>query len=210
MTIELGHFAELRSDPHSGNKQAAVLIDTRPDDRKQQGSILEHPHLKAQLDRGERPDAVYLTKDVLDRLQQLRQKAARREQMTAHTAAEHASALLEDYRDPIGGEFAGRWLAACEPVFVGGRSPKAQDTGWVVIVQERYDDATAPVRVLGSRLVQQGLLALGVVIGVITLLWGFVVIVLTEAPRAAWMHSLRHRVGLPTTRTSGGSGGKAI
>ena len=66
---------------------------------------------------------------------------------------------------------------------------------------------TAPVRMLGSRLVQQGLLALGVVLGVITMLWGFVVVVLTDSPRSRWIHSLRRSVGLPTPRTAtGGSG----
>jgi hypothetical protein len=105
----------------------------------------------------------------------------------------------------MGRAFDGRWLAACEPVFVQGRSKQARDTGWIVIVQERYNDATAPVRLLGSRLVQQGLLALGVVVAVITLLWAFVVIVLTESPQSRWIHSLRRTVGLSTPDTANGT-----
>ncbi len=55
-------------------------------------------------------------------------------------------------------------------------------------------------------MVQQGLLALGVVLAVITLLWGFVVVVLTESPRAPWIHALRRTVGLPTPTFTGTSG----
>ena len=40
--------------------------------------------------------------------------------------------LEGSYRDPVGGEFGGPWLAAFEPVVVGD-----SDTGWVVIAQER-------------------------------------------------------------------------
>lgn len=203
MTVELGRFADLRSD---GDEQIAVLIDTRPDETGRPGSVLEHPHLTEQWEQKIEPDPAFLDPADLALLDRLRLHAAQVSQGDAQTATDPSIALLQNYRDPIGGAYDGRWLAACEPVFVGGRTPKAQDTGWVVIVQERYDDATAPVRMLGSRLVQQGLLALGVVIGVITLLWGFVVIVLTDSPRAEWIHSLRRTVGLSTQRTPGGTG----
>jgi hypothetical protein len=45
------------------------------------------------------------------------------------------------YRDPVGGEYAGVWLAAFAPVLVKGRSAENRDTGWVVIVQERLEAA---------------------------------------------------------------------
>jgi hypothetical protein len=209
MTVPLGRFAELRPDPSAGNNQVAVLVDTRPDDVQRQGSILEHPHLAEQLRNGQKPDAVYLAEADVQLMEQLRRHAAHRANGASEEPAGPTSALLEDYRDPIGGDYEGRWLAACEPVFVEGRSAKAQDTGWVVIVQERYNDATAPVRHLGTRMVQQGVLALGVVLAVITLLWGFVVVVLTESPRAPWIHALRRTVGLttPTFTGTSGSGG---
>lgn len=198
MTVELGDFAELRSDPSSGN-QSAVLIDTRPDARESQGRVLEHPRLPA--------EAVYVNQADLVLMERLRLHASQKVDRNGQSAGP-TSALLEDYRDPIDG--TDRWLAACEPVFVQGRSRQARDTGWIVIVQEKYTDATAPVRMLGNRLVQQGLLALGVVIGVITMLWGFVVVVLTDSPRMPWIHSLRRTVGLPTPRTAGtGSSGTA-
>ncbi len=136
MTVELGRFAELRSDP-SSNNQVAVLVDTRPDDQQRQGSILEHPHLAKQLRNRQKPDAAYLAKTDVRLMEQLRRHAAHRANGASDEVAGPTTALLEDYRDPIGGDYGGRWLAACEPVFVDGRSAKAQDTGWVVIVQER-------------------------------------------------------------------------
>jgi hypothetical protein len=195
MTVNLGKFAELQSNS-SGNNQQAVLIDTRPDEDEQQGRVLEHPGLSTQ--------AVYVSAADLVLMEQLRLHAGQRVDRAGQSAGP-TSALLEDYRDPVG-DGSVRWLAACEPVLVQGRSRQARDTGWVVIVQEKHQEATAPVRMLGSRLVQQGVLALGVVIAVITMLWGFVVIVLTDSPRSRWIHSLRRSVGWPTPRTVGGTG----
>jgi hypothetical protein len=194
MTVNLGKFAELQSDS-SGNNQIAVLIDTRPDEDERQGRVLEHQHLP--------PEAVYVNAADLVLMEQLRLHAGQRVDQAGQSAGP-TSALLEDYRDPVG-DGSVRWLAACEPVFVQGRSRQARDTGWVVIVQEKHQEATAPVRMLGGRLVQQGVLALGVVIGVITMLWGFVVIVLTDSPRSFWIHSLRRSVGWPTPRTASGA-----
>jgi hypothetical protein len=205
MTVELGSFAELGTETTSGNHQFAVLVDTRPDESERPGAVLEHPHVKEQWKQGLRPQVVYMDEADLVLMAQLRLNAAQHAEGNGSSAGP-TTALLQDYRDPIGGEYEGRWLAACEPVFVSGRSPKASDTGWVVIVQERYTAATAPVRMLGSRLVQQGLLALGVVIGVITLLWGFVVIVLTDSPRASWIHTLRRTAGLSSGGTANGTG----
>lgn len=201
MTVELGGFAELESNRASGNNQIAVLIDTRPDEDERQGRVLEHKGLPL--------EAVYVSQADLVLMEQLRLQASQKVDQNGESAGP-TTALLEDYRDPIGGEsYGGRWLAACEPVFVQGRSRAARDTGWMVVVQEKYDAATAPVKMLGNRLVQQGLLALGVVVGVITLLWGFVVVVLTDSPRAQWIHSLRRSVGMPTPRTAGTGSGTA-
>ena len=46
-------------------------------------------------------------------------------------------AFAADYQDPVGGRFAGEWLAAFEPVIVNEGSDVSGDTGWIVIVQER-------------------------------------------------------------------------
>jgi hypothetical protein len=111
--------------------------------------------------------------------------------------------LLADYQDPVGklpdgAAYAGRWLAAAEPVVVSGRPPQSRDSGWGVIVQQRYGAATAPVRDLGNQLVRKGLSALGVVFAVITALWAFVILALTESSMARVVRSLRRGIGLPT------------
>ncbi len=70
------------------------------------------------------------------------------EQLDLKTRLAQSSAPLhgsfdEDYRDPVGfdfPDFAGRWLAAFEPVLIPGRPSEIEDTGWVVIVQQRAGD----------------------------------------------------------------------
>lgn len=207
MTVELGHFAELRPEAGSGNNQVAVLVDTRQDENSVQGSILEHPHLTEllQLSRDDQLTyhlpAYFLDEPLVRELERLRQQATATDAPPGESAPEDRLGLLEDYRDPIAAadvNFAGRWLAACEPVIVGGRPPEVQDTGWAVIVQERYAAATAPVAQLADRLVRKGLWAFGVVLAVVTLLWGFVIVVLTESPRSKLVVTLRRSVGLST------------
>ena len=94
---------------------------------------------------------------------------------------------------------AGRWLAAFEPVLVDGRPKGVSDTGLVVIVQERFDDAVRPARQLGQHLVKRGLLTSAVVVALVTAVWGFVIVVLNEAPRFRIGRELRKRTGLPQT-----------
>src|SRR5690606_27092418 len=93
MTVELGRFAELRPEEGSSNHQVAVLVDARQDDRLQRGSILEHPHLSDQVQRQERPDAVYLAEPELELVDELRADAALRAN-GVRSHAQHASALL--------------------------------------------------------------------------------------------------------------------
>jgi hypothetical protein len=62
--------------------------------------------------------------------------------------------LDANYQDPVGGEFAGRWLAAFAPV---------GNTHLVVIVQTRVDDAIALDRIAARRLAWLGASAVVVV-----------------------------------------------
>ncbi len=109
-------------------------------------------------------------------------------------------AYLSDYQDPFGSidsHYHGRWLAAVDPVFIEGRDSDVRDTGWVVIVQERYDRALEPVRRLGTQLVRQWLVALGTVAAVVTALWGVVVVLLDDSRRFRFVSALRRRFGIP-------------
>jgi len=115
------------------------------------------------------------------------------------------AASLSHYQDPVGRidrGFQGRWLAAIDPVFIEGREESVRDVGWAVIIQERYETALQPVRHLGRRLVRQWLIAAGTVAGVITALWGVVMIILNEPRRSRVWSTLRRRVGLSTETTS--------
>ena len=87
----------------------------------------------------------YVSPEVLERFALLRQARSERTHLptsglppdpdSANTAS--ILAFEEDWRDPVGGPYAGPWLAAFEPVPVEGRLEPVRDTGWVVVVQER-------------------------------------------------------------------------
>ncbi|HJT36374.1 MAG TPA: protein kinase [Pirellulales bacterium] len=206
--VALGHFAELRADEMSGNNQVAVLIDGRPDATGRAGAILEHPDLKPLLDDPVTPvSRLYLTGDVLSDLARLRN--LRLERRTDPLEAQQANELawIEDYRDPVGGEYAGRWLAAIEPVEINVRPEASRDTGWAVIVQERYAAAIEPVEQLRDRLFWRAKLALAVVLLVVSATWAFVIVVLNESSRPGWLDRLRRRAGVqPSTNTPDSTG----
>lgn len=197
VTVTLGKFAELRAPEGSERSQVAALVDVKPDSTKRAGSLLEHPHL-AELLRNKKPSdpfpAVYFDEARLAKLRE------------AVDPKRTTGVSDTDYRDPVGSPYDGRWLAAVRPVVVAGRDDASRSTGWVVVVQEPHDQAVGPAQALGQKLVRSGLIALGIVIGVVTALWGFVVIVLNESPRFGIGALIKRRAGLPQTGlTSGGS-----
>lgn len=198
ITANFGHFAVLQAPNTEEKDRVAVLVDTLLDGGKppRRGLILEHGHRGDLVKRGEIPDSEnYIDAEEMDRLLKLRTLAA-------EDLGEEESPLIERYAvqdryvDPVQ-PAAGRWLAAFEPVFVDGRPKAVSDTGLVVIVQERFDDAVRPARQLGQHLVKRGLLTAAVVVALVTALWGFVIVVLNEAPRFRIGRELRKRAGLP-------------
>lgn len=112
-------------------------------------------------------------------------------------------AIRSHYVDPVGENYQGRWLAAVEPVIVEDRPPAIADTGWAVIVQERYSAASRPVWELAPRLRRMGLIALTVVGMLIVMLWGFVMVVLNDGPHSKALAGIRRRIGLSSMRGSG-------
>lgn len=112
-----------------------------------------------------------------------------------------AKSFDPDYADPMSEEFEefkGRWLAALEPVVLEDAARGIRDTGWVVIIQERYESVIRPIYDLGSQLVRRALLALGVVLAVITALWGLVIASVSDNSRLARLLKWRRSVGLAT------------
>ncbi len=88
----------------------------------------------------------------------------------------------KDYVDPVAGPYQASWLA--QSARDGGSPERSQCTGRFVLVQERLEEKrSVRAQALGRKLVRSGLIALGVVIAVVTALWGFVMIVLNESPR---------------------------
>ncbi len=127
MTVELGRFAVL--DLGVGPSQVTALIDTRDDWRERDGLVLQHAEL-VRVRRGMeretgRLPSYYLPAELVTLCRALAAESLR-------GADPVTSPLDRSYRDPVGGSYGGRWLAAFAPVLVGDR-----DTGWVVIAQER-------------------------------------------------------------------------
>jgi hypothetical protein len=152
MSVELGCFSVLQLG--LGEDQVAVLVDTGTDwleGAPGKGLILHHPQLaelRAQpaQDRTVAPVVYRLPPSRVEMLQSLRDARLKQfeeletlpwqEQLTRKRPPLPGS-VDPTYIDPVGGEYAGRWVAAFEPVFVRGRSGANQNTGWVVIIQER-------------------------------------------------------------------------
>jgi hypothetical protein len=143
MAVDLGKFSVLQLD--LGLDQIAVLADLRPDANGRSGLIVHHP---AQAEAEGGAGLVYLPEELLGPLDALRRG------MLARSRGRHRAGSTEElhklgawpsnydrsYVDPMGGAYAGRWQAAFEPVVVEGRPDLIDDTGWVVIVQERASE----------------------------------------------------------------------
>lgn len=164
LTVEMGGFLkEFQNTP----TRFAVLVDGREATYK--GVILQHP----------------LFDDILNEEDQL-PSHFNKYRVKLNGNSNGQIELETKYRDPLAADPAGKhydrpWITAKAPVKLPrGRDPQTgdpifQDIGWVVLVQQDYASATEPVHLLGRRLVSEGLTALGVVIGMVTLLWYFVI-----------------------------------
>lgn len=208
VTIALGQFAELKTDGASDTSPIAVLVDLRPDSDGRVGSILEHPYLTQLLHDAAAPGSPEATSTPTAWYFEAKEVARLRSAIAAARRSDSFAALEDaNYRDPLDGEEADRWLAAFRPVLVNKGATEAVDSGWLVIVQEPYATVVRPARELGRTLVRYGITALGFVVGVVTALWGFVMIVLNESPRVGWMSRVRRRLlGSTTADTASGDG----
>jgi hypothetical protein len=204
MTVELGRFGELRPGAREGSRQVAVLIDSREDASGRKGLLLQHPALLERLRRRQPLPSYHVGAALVERMERLRAEAsaglspfygfrrdegeaAARAPLALDTDADTAPGAASDagepgvdieYEDPTGGSYTGRWLAAMEPVLARG-----QDTGWVVVVQERHPDITGPIDQLGRMLLRIGILGLAAAAALLTLLWLVVFRLLHEEPR---------------------------
>lgn len=173
MTVALGHFGELRPTDGRESRQIAVLVDSRVDWTGSKGLLLQHPHFMSLNRQGIPLPAYRLDEETISQIQRLRAP-------TPKTPAEAAELTVKQlYSDPVAGEFSGRWLAAIEPVRV-----RSRDSGWVVLVQERYPDIIEPVDKLGRTLVHLGVWGLGAVTALLAALWALVVWLMNAGVRS--------------------------
>jgi hypothetical protein len=175
MSVPVAGFGELantnkRLAIDAGASQWVTLVQAREvnDEPLQWGAnvpnrgvILEHPGLlgaPSADSMGEVP-LVRIDPAVLDRL-----------------LADRGSV---DYRDPFGNDqpaYRGRYVVAVEPVIYryrteGDNRHKEVNTGWVVLAQEDYGKAIAPVETLRNRLILQDLTGLALIVGLVLASW---------------------------------------
>ncbi|MBL9084402.1 MAG: protein kinase [Planctomycetales bacterium] len=176
METELGHFSEFTGS----RNQFAVLVDLRADQTGAPGLVVEHPYFDEQLSGGRPAEEFYLTADTLTSLRAMHEErlSALRDQQVVARQRGLPTWQVDSYRDPIGRQFSGEWLAAFEPVFVTRGLQDVVDTGWGILVQERRQDTLQPFEQLRTLLRRGGWVALALVVFVIGALWGVVVLVI--------------------------------
>jgi len=192
LTIDLNEATVERSD------RFAVLIDTRADaTNNRRGLILRHPYWTTMKGEKEPPlyyaDAVVKWADEAD--------AAGDETVRFHGGAEWIDPVSQPNGDTPGqAAYSGTWLASVYRVRVG---PDKVDTGWVVLVQERRDEALQPVRDLQWRLGYVGLVAVVIVLVLVVLMWAGMVSVMDTTARSPVTRLLRRWPGCrhPAPRT---------
>lgn len=182
MTLDLADATPERVD------RFAVLIDTRPDTKSgRRGLILRHPYWATMKGTSDPP--LYYADSVVKWADSL-------------SAGDDTTPFADpQFTDPVSaGEpaFGGLWLASANRVRVG---PDKVDTGWVVLVQERRDEALQPVREMQWRLGYVGLVAGVAVLGLVALMWTGMMMVMDTSSRSPVTRMLRRWAGLPTSGT---------
>jgi hypothetical protein len=192
ITADVGSFMQFGGrDMQFSDNRFAVLVDGRPGDSY--GAIMQHPLFDTILAR---PGV----KRLPERLGEYRvplDKMSRGDEDRANGRG------FQIYRDPMARDEEGRarydrkWIAAQATVRLlpqGQREPVGNgnaNTGLIVLVQEDYEAAVAPVYLLGPQLVWIGVVALVAVVLVVTVQWYFVVRLLNRRSRAAAHRSAR-------------------
>ena len=191
MTIDLADAAPERTD------RFPVLIDTRPDFKTgRRGLILRHPYWSAT--KGESDPPLYYADAVVKWTDAMRETGE--DARSFDGGAEYTDPVAVANGDVPGqATYEGKWLAAVNRVRVG---PDKVDTGWVVLVQERRDEALRPVRDLQWRLGYVALVACVVILVLVALMWSGMVLVMDTSSRSPVTRLLRRWAGLPTSVTS--------
>ena len=157
LTVNLGEFPLIRSENRA--QRFSVLVDGRPGPTR--GTILQHP--------------LFDDKDVVSE-----DYSNKRYRVPVETlrGLQDGSVLL--YDDPLGqakdgAEYRGKWIGGVTGVSLPERrkpssSPKDDLPELIVLVQENYSISTAPLLTF-SKLIWEGIVAVGVVLLVIVAMW---------------------------------------
>jgi hypothetical protein len=164
----------------------AVLIDTRPDSTGRRGLIVRHPYFE------DLPPGTDVTPFYDE------------EVVKWSDSGKPTFQAEENYHDPVGGSFAGIWLASVERVIVRPEEGNPVDTGWVILVQERKAEVLQPVAELQWQLGRGAAIAGAFLSVVLVLMWAGLVSVLDSSPKSRMTRFLRRWAGLPTS-TAGAS-----
>ena len=164
-----------------------VLIDTRPDASGKRGLIVRHPYFsRLPQDMEDSQIPLYHAEELVE-LAEKRPPGWQR---------------LPEYDDPVNREaFDGLWLASAEPVRVRNRS-HAEETGFLVVVQERRDEALAPVRNLQWRLGYGAAAGVTFILILIAIMWAGMMSVIDGSSRSRVTRFLRRWAGLPTATST--------
>jgi hypothetical protein len=142
MSVRLGDFVQLAAEMEN---TTILLVDLRTDwleGEPKTGLVLDCPNLDAA--RQARAAAtgntlLRLDPNQIDELAQYRTQQRKRRTWKSDATGRPAGleGLDRSFQDPAVEAGAGTCVAAYEPVFVPGREGELEDTGWMVIIEDR-------------------------------------------------------------------------
>lgn len=173
-TVELGDVVQL-SD--ASRLHSAVLVDGREGDHL--GVILEHPLFDTLIrTKGKLPD-------------RFNEKEFRVPAEKLKMAPDAMSSYFDPVaNDPLGSDFEGEWVAGIAPVLLeqingSGEREVVRDTGLLLIMQERQQNAIQPVQVLAHRMSREAVAALVATMILMVGMWFLVRKMLSETKAPA-------------------------
>ncbi|HWB14644.1 MAG TPA: serine/threonine protein kinase [Pirellulales bacterium] len=206
MEADLGHFAEFLGARH----QFAAIVDLRPDETGREGLIAEHPQLQNRPVGSLRtyiPDAMLADLKRLS-ARHLQQAPAEDLDVGEGEPGGAEGGQFEFYRDPLDPQPDDLWLCSSQPTVVSRGSGRRDDTGWIVLIEERRQEVLHPLHRFWRTVVYGGLVAIALVTLILTALWIYVLWHLSEERGArrflkrlvGMSESLRSTAGSTTAR----------
>lgn len=173
--------------PEDHLNRFSVLIDTRPDGSGRRGLIVRHPYFARLPEEMDDANIPLFHAENLVELAEKRPPGWQR---------------LPEYEDPVDQDgFTGPWLASAEPVRVRNNA-HSEETGFLIVVQERRDEVLAPVRDLQWRLGYGAAAAVTFILVLVGFMWAGMMSVIDGSSRSRVTRFLRRWAGLPTATSA--------